>query len=150
MRYIEAPQEYDGDETVVFLAGSVTDAENWQSRVAQLLRHVNVTLLNPRRGDFPVGDALAAERQIEWEHRYLRRAELVAFWFSAHSLCPIALFELGACCAERVPLVVATDQNYERRRDVISQLQLRRPEVTVVQSLESLAQHVTEHPLLRG
>ena len=150
MNYIEAPNEYEGGGRAVFLAGGITGAENWQTQLIESLRDVNATVLNPRRKEFPMGDPAEGERQIEWEHRHLERADLFAFWFPPQTLCPIALFELGACCASGKPLVVGTAPTYARRFDVTVQLRLRRPDVRVLDSLEDLTRAVVEHPILRG
>jgi hypothetical protein len=150
MKYIEAPDEFDGRSPAVFLAGGITGTDNWQASVAQSLRHTELTVLNPRRRHFPVDDQAAGLQQIEWEHRHLQRATLAAFWFPPPTLCPIALFELGACCSAGLPLVVGADRQYSRRFDLIVQLGLRRPEVGLVDSLEALSAQIGTHPALQG
>jgi len=150
MNYIEAPSEYLGNSRAVFLAGGIAGAENWQTVMVELLENIDATVLNPRREDFPMGDAAEGERQIEWEHRHLERADLVAFWFPPQTLCPITLFELGTCCSSGVPLVVGTEPDYVRRFDVAVQLRLRRPEVKVVDTLDDLARAVREHSTMQG
>jgi hypothetical protein len=85
----------------------------------------------------------AQAAQIDWEHRHLNRADVVAFWFAAGILCPITLFELGTCCASAAKkIVVGADLGYEKRTDVQIQLGLRRRDVAIVSSLEELAQEV--------
>ena len=118
MRYIEAPAEYDGNGPAVFLAGGITDTADWQSQLTVLLGANEGTVLNPRRREFPMGDPSEGRVQIEWEFRHLKLADLVAFWFPPETLCPIALFELGACCGSNSPIVVGTDPEYSRRFDV--------------------------------
>ena len=150
MRYIEAPNEYTGSGPAVFLAGGITDTENWQSRLIGWLTSVDATVLNPRREKFPLGNQDEGRRQIQWEYRHLLRADLIAFWFPKQTVCPIALFELGACCAADAAIVVGTDPDYQRRFDVECQLALRRPGVVVVSSLESLSEEIVRHPMMQG
>jgi hypothetical protein len=138
MRYYEAPIEYEEDAPAIFLAGGISDAEDWQQRLVRMLPKGDFAVLNPRRAKFPMGDPAAAAEQIEWEHRHLQRASVVVFWFPPQTLCPIALFELGACCAEK-SIVVGVDPGYARRADIEHQLRLRRPDVQVVYELEELA-----------
>lgn len=140
MNYVEAPGVYRGQERAVFLAGGITDAENWQAMLVQSQQEFPGVILNPRRAEFQVGDEELGRQQIEWEYRHLKLADLVAFWFPPQTLCPIALFELGACCESTVPLVVGTNPDYARRFDVVEQLRLRRrrPDVTVVSTLDQL------------
>ena len=150
MKYIEAPDEYEGGGAAVFLAGGITAAENWQARLAEALSPLNAVVLNPRRRAFPADNPTAARVQIEWEYRHLQRASLVAFWFPPPTLCPIALFELGACCSASTPLVVGADDQYARRYDLHVQLHLRRPEVELVDSLGELVAQIVAHPALYG
>jgi hypothetical protein len=142
MRYVEAPDEFDGEGDAVFLAGGISGCFDWQARVAELLGGSELVVLNPRRRNFPMGDPSAAREQIAWEFRHLRRAWGRAFWFPPETLCPIALFELGAWSMESGPLFVGTDPDYARRVDVVEQLRLARPEVRVVHSVEHLAEQV--------
>jgi hypothetical protein len=108
-----------------------------------LLADLPLALLNPRRENYPWDDPAAAEAQIGWEFRHLRRATAVAFWFPPETLCPIALFELGGQVrAAHQPLFVGTDPGYGHRLDVEVQLRLARPEVTAADSVAALAVQV--------
>src|SRR3954469_3551854 len=132
--YIEAPAELPASEErcpVLFLAGGITGCGNWQQRVAEELSDSGIVILNPRRRNFPMDDPSAAEAQIGWEFRHLRRATARLFWFPPQTLCPIALYELGAWAGRPGTLFVGTDPAYARRTDVILQLRLARPELNV-------------------
>jgi NADH:ubiquinone oxidoreductase subunit F (NADH-binding) len=136
--YIEAPNEYSGGATSLFLAGGITGTRDWQATVAHQLSGLPLVILNPRRRDFSSSDPTAAEEQIAWEFRHLRKAAAVLFWFSPETLCPIALFELGGRAASSQPLFVGTHPEYERKLDVEIQLRLARPEVKIVHELSEL------------
>jgi hypothetical protein len=143
--YIEAPEELspDGvDRPALFLAGGITGCDDWQRRVAEELSDTGIVILNPRRRNFPIHDPSAAEAQIGWEFRHLRRATARLFWFPPQTLCPIALYELGAWAGRPGTLFVGTDPAYARRSDVILQLRLARPEVNVTDSLEAMVKQV--------
>jgi len=142
--YVEAPTEYTSDAPSVFLGGGISNAENWQPRMTQLLKSSSLTILNPRRKAFPMHDCRAAEQQIGWEYRHLRKATARLFWFPPQTLCPISLYELGAASATNVPLFVGTHPNYQRKHDVVLQLRLAREDVQVVFDLESLATQVID------
>jgi len=122
MRYIEALDAYAGPERSVFLAGGIVGCPDWQQDLVLLLHNTDLVLLNPRRRHFPIDDPAAAPAQIAWEHRHLRTAAAISFWFPCESLCPIVL--------------------YERRQDVIEQTRLARPDVHVVSSLAALADRI--------
>jgi hypothetical protein len=141
--YIEAPDEYDGPGPSLFLAGGITGTHDWQSDIVQRLSDLDLVLLNPRRRNFPIEDPSAAEGQIAWEFRHLRRATAVLFWFPPETLCPIALFELGGrTMAPEQALFVGTHPEYGRRLDVQIQLRLARPEVAAVSDTAALAGQV--------
>jgi hypothetical protein len=142
VNYVEAPAEYlpDSDRSV-FLAGGISGCPPWQWRVAQMLAGTELTVINPRRETWPQ-DPTAAEQQIRWEFRHLRRATARLFWFPAETLCPITLYELGGATASEGPLFVGVEPAYARRFDVEVQTKLARPDVRVVYSLEDLAAQV--------
>lgn len=139
MRVVRAPEEFDGDGPTVFLAGGITGCPTWQRDLIALLGETSWTVLDPRRDPWP-DDPRAAEGQIAWEHRHLRRATLIAFWFPAETLCPISLYELGAWSMTAKPLAVGVHPLYARRFDVQAQTRLARPDVPLVDSLEGLAE----------
>jgi len=132
--YLEAPH-YLGDKKIdnwqktVFLAGSITGAENWQNRAAsKLIDHFNI--FNPRRADFDTSNKKEERAQIIWEWTLLNIAEIVLFYFSHETLAPISLFELGALLEQQKThsykkLYICIHPEYKRKNDVIIQTELR-------------------------
>src|SRR5437868_6025694 len=106
MRIVEAPADHDGLGPAVFLAGGITGCPDWQADVIKMLADTNLTLLSPRRRRYPMlnPEDAAAEEQITWEFRHLRLASAIVFWFPCETLCPIALYELGAWSMTTKPL----------------------------------------------
>ena len=139
---VEAPTDYLGHEATLFLAGGITGCPRWQAEVIRQLADLSLVLLNPCRANFRGATEVEAKAQIEWEFRHLRKATACLFWFPCETLCPIALFELGAWSMTRKPLFVGTHLAYQRRFDVIIQMQLVRPEITVVDDLAKLVEQV--------
>ena len=151
MKYVEAPQEYElGDLPSVFLAGGISDCDPWQWRMAERLAPLDLVVLNPRRRHFPIDDPSAAEGQIRWEFRHLRRATAKLFWFPSATLCPITLYELGASSVVPGPLFVGVDPAYARRQDVEIQTRLVRPDVRIAYSLDELAEQVKQFATQRS
>lgn len=140
---VRAIQEAPSDGPCLFLAGGISGCPAWQAPLASQLSHALAcwTLLDPRRELPPEAEAEIAA-QIEWEHRHLRRAEAVLFWFPAETLCPITLYELGAMSMTDKKLFVGVHPGYQRRNDVLHQTRLVRPEVNVVGDLDALAAEV--------
>jgi hypothetical protein len=143
-RYVEAPTEYAAKpgEQSLFLAGGITDCPNWQSWMVERLTNSGLILLNPRRANFPLDDPNTASTQIAWEHKHLRLATAIIFWFCAATLNPIVLYELGAWSMTDKPIFVGVEPGYERSLDVQLQTKLARPDVKIVYSLEDVATQV--------
>lgn len=139
--YVECPEEYHGGGRSLFLAGGITGCPDWQGEIRTLLGGSGFTLINPRRAETAIDwdDPAQSRGQVEWEFRHLRKADGILFWFPAESVCPIALFELGAWTMTSKPLYIGVDPAYPRRMDVIIQTGLARPELTIYGTLQELA-----------
>lgn len=144
MKYIEAPENYNPKElpSSIFLAGGITGCPDWQQEMVEKLNYSNLTLLNPRRKDFLMGNTGVARSQIEWEYNAMLAADGVVFWFPSESVCPIALYELGRMAVFFRPIWVGVHPEYQRKFDVEIQIGLARKDVLVVYSLEHLAEQV--------
>jgi len=144
MKYIESPEIYEpADDVSIFLAGGITGCPNWQREVAVILESTNLTLLNPRRKNFPIDDPGAALDQITWEFQHLRQADAILFWFPRETLCPIVLYELGAWSMRHIkPIFVGVHPDYKRKPDVEIQTRLVRPYIKIVYSLADLVHQV--------
>lgn len=132
MIYIEALEEYypydHGYPPSVFLAGGITGCPDWQAEVTELLADTDFAVINPRRANFPIDDLSAARAQIEWEWRHLHKANRILFWFpnSPTSVCPIALYELGAWSMADKRIAIGCEPGYSRTEDVVIQTELAR------------------------
>ncbi len=146
MKYVESPNIYKPHvgERSIYLAGGITGCPNWQQEIVPLLNETNLVLLNPRRKNFPIGDSTVAEIQIKWEYDHLRVADEILFWFPYETLCPVALYELGAWCMTDKPLYVGVHPDYPRRLDVEVQTKLARPDIQIAYSPSELAKQVLE------
>lgn len=146
MNYIESPETWDGNGTGIFLGGGITECPNWQKQLTKRFaaEFINkpVTILNPRRVNFPIDDPDAAERQIKWEYEHLEMATAIIFWFSPPTLNPIVLFEFGKYMNRGRPLFVGCDPEYARTQDVLIQTKFERPEIRVASSLKELSTQV--------
>lgn len=138
MKYVEAPDEFTTDTKSLFLAGGITGCPNWQHQVVSKLLFTDVVLFNPRRLNFPIEDPTASLKQVDWEHRYLRKATAVSFWFPSETLCPIVLYELGAWSMTDKPLFIGVDPEYKRKNDVVIQTSLVRENIEIVYSINDL------------
>lgn len=145
VRYVRAPQWYDGPGPVLFLAGGISQCPDWQSEAAAMLRDTpGLTVVDPRRAAYDPAVPDAAAEQITWEHTHLWRADVVLFWFApGGSVQPIALYELGVHATRGIPLAVGADPAYPRRLDVEVQLGLARPGLRVHDTLADTVEAAT-------
>jgi hypothetical protein len=126
----------------IFMAGGISGCPDWQTMMIDGLKDAEGSLFNPRRKDFDIKAPDVAQIQIQWEFDHLRKADAISFWFPEESVCPIALFELGAWSMTGKPIFVGCHPGYKRLNDVVMQLRLARPDVKVESSLLALVAQV--------
>jgi hypothetical protein len=144
MIYVEAPNYVYPAGKKIFLAGTIQGTiTDWQTEVTKTLSNLDIVVFNPRRKNFPIHDPSAAEKQITWEFRMLRQADIISFWFAKETLGPIVLFELGQHSMTQKLIVIGMDPAYPRRQDVEIQMKLIRPDIKIVYSLSDLAEEIT-------
>lgn len=140
MKVITAPEEYEReqDDVFCFLAGGITGCPDWQQEVIKQLEKADLehlVVFNPRRENFPINDPNAAKEQIEWEFKYLNKADIFSMYFCAgESDQPICMYELGrnlALMSRRYPIpydsehiAVCVEDGYKRTKDVQIQTDL--------------------------
>jgi len=152
IQVIEAPNNTKCSHTAlcIFLAGGIVSCPDWQQDLIDKIsssQYVNdlddlygdIILFNPRRKNFPIDDPTATETQITWEFNKLAFADIIIFWFSAGSINPIVLYELGKWGnSSNRNIIIGVHPDYERKEDVIIQTKLARPDLTVVFSLDEI------------
>jgi len=152
MKYIEAfstvyPNTYPKgskytEDIALFLAGGITNCADWQQDVVKLLSDYAVTILNPRRANYPHNDPNATEAQIKWEFEHLDKADILMFWFAPETLCPITLFEYGKWLVTEKPIFVGCDPKYARRDDIIIQTKLEYPNMVIHNSIVDVVDNI--------
>lgn len=157
MQCVEAPASPSVIwQPIVFMAGGITGCPNWQMELAGKLGNVqDGSLFNPRRTNMPEGEGEVI-KQIQWEFTWLWHASIVVFWFPKESICPITLFELGAqvirsrLAQANIPkLCIGIEPGYQRALDVKVQAGLVDPHIRIVDSLDKLAEFITEQVALK-
>ncbi len=151
MQLITPPHRYNDDwyaptPPCIFVAGGISGTSDWQSEFCTAFSYSNAILFNPRRNDFDTSNRQMEEEQIEWEFFHLHYADIISFWFTPETLCPITLFELGTCVVNPSKRVfVGCHPDYKRIRDIKIQLRLREPSIEVVNSLEELIEQIKSY-----
>jgi hypothetical protein len=147
MKYVEALDELEAarwHEKTLFLGGGITNCTNWQNEMCQLLKDTDLTILNPRRQNFPMDDPNTASAQIVWEYKHLDIAKSIMFWFSSETLCPITLFEYGKWIVSGKRLFVGCHPDYARLADIRIQTALARQNQLIHTDLNSLAEEIKD------
>lgn len=125
MKVIKAPEGFGFFEGYkVFLAGSIEmgKAEDWQTRLTNMLRDQDITILNPRRDDWDdtweqkIEHPLFRE-QVEWELKAMEVADKIALYFSPGTFAPITLLEFGLH-ARSGKLIVCCPEGFYRKGNV--------------------------------
>lgn len=134
MKVITAPAIYTPKENEIkcFLAGGITQCENWQEEVIELLSAEsnldNLVVYNPRRKNFDVFDSAKAQEQIVWEFMQLEKMDIFSMYFcNSPSVQPICWYELGRNLVRmqqrfpndwRTRIGITIESDYSREFDV--------------------------------
>jgi hypothetical protein len=143
---INAPEEVYSIENFhnkkLFIAGGISNCKNWQDKLTEYLKdQPGLTIYNPRRNDFDLNNEKETEKQIVWEYEHLIKADIISFWFTSDTLCPITLYELGLH-GNPEKTIIGIDPEYKRKKDIEIQSKLTRPASPIVYSLEELANEI--------
>ncbi len=149
------PQEQTNAEDlqIVFLAGPIQGADDWQSRAIELLcasQTEDIYIANPRRPTFDKLSEREYEEQVEWEHRYLNLAGssgVVMFWLAreathdcSRAYAQTTRFELGEAvanhCAMGDYVVIGIEEGFSGARYVRKTIASKSPDIPIFSSLE--------------
>jgi hypothetical protein len=153
--YIEAPNfsvqvARLPQKDCLFLAGSISNAYDWQNEIRKIRIFENETLescyhiFNPRRHSFDTAkEEEESIAQIEWEYHAIHFCKNILFWFSNETVAPITLFEYGSALNthNHNNIFVGCHPEYPRKIDVEQQTKLRTKNITIYDNLKALATH---------
>ncbi len=72
-----SPEKNYSDKKMVFLAGPIKGAPDWQKKAVQDLSDLDIYLANPRRKNSANFDF---DTQINWESNFLAASDIIMFW----------------------------------------------------------------------
>lgn len=118
------------DKKLVFLAGPIQGAENWQKDAIADLADLDIYVANPRRDNSADFNYVS---QVEWETLYLKKADVIMFWIPAESYevkgrsyAQTNRFELGEWLGRtdfnrrlNKKIVIGIDNNFPGKRYII-------------------------------
>lgn len=141
---IKAPGKYKqflGKSPSLFLAGSIDmgNAVDWQTRISESLKDLDVLILNPRRDDWDsswvadISNPQFAE-QVNWELDALGDVDLIVVYFDPKGQAPISLLELGLHADQNI--IVCCPEGYWKRGNV--QVVCQRKGIPLFETLDEL------------
>ena len=141
MKEIKAPNKFDTEDRLIFLAGSIEmgTAEKWQDKIASALKKYDITLLNPRRDDWDSSwkqdiSNNKFREQVEWELKAQEQSDLILMYFDPNTKSPITLLELGLFSEQ--PLIVCCPEGFWRKGNV--DIVCKRYDIKTVKNLDEL------------
>lgn len=152
------PEIVETEEPVIFLAGPIQGAPDWQSVAARLIHDINprIIVASPRK-DYPEG-TFVYERQVDWETHTLRAAGrygVIAFWLAAQteetpgrSYAQTSRFELAEWKMrheyEGIKLTIGIEEGFGNARYIRRRFAQDAPDVAIVDSLQEMAQNAVD------
>jgi len=151
-----SPQKDYSDKKIVFLAGPIKGAPDWQSRAIEDLADLDVYVANPRRENVM---NFNLDLQVGWESKFLALADVIMFWIpkkdadiAGRDYAQTTRFELSEWAAkthynrEYKKIVVGIDDSFFGKSYIVKRLAAEN--VTVC---DDYAQTLTEvRKLLKG
>lgn len=126
----------------IFLAGSIEMgvAVDWQSKIEEELKDINVTIYNPRRDSWDNSWEQTIhnpdfKEQVEWELDHLDKADIILLYFDENTKSPISLLELGLY-ASSGKMIMYCPEGFWRKGNV--DIVANRYDIKQVQSLNEL------------
>lgn len=143
---------------VIFLAGPIQGAPNWQAIAASTIHDVDPTIIvaSPRK-DYPEG-TFVYEKQVDWETHFLRTAGrfgVVGFWLAAQteetpgrSYAQTTRFELAEWKMrheyEGAKLTIGIEDGFGNARYIRRRFSQDCPDVKITDNLESMCHNAVD------
>lgn len=150
-------------EPLVFLAGPILGADDWQAQAIKLIhdKNPNIVVANPRRDKWDSSDPHEFDVQVAWESNHLRLASAygaIMFWLAKETshICDRAFaqtsrFEFAEWLTHYkyrkllhpenpIKLVLGIDDDFPGRKYILSRLFDDCPEFVVATTLEETCQ----------
>lgn len=143
------PEIKDVDKPIIFLAGPIQGAPDWQKEALQIISSLekDLVIASPRR-EYIDGE-FVYDKQVDWETYYLNQAAkkgVILFWlareekhFPERAYAQTSRFELGEWKARNqlglAKLVVGIEDGFTNNRYIKRRLMQDCPEVVICDSL---------------
>lgn len=140
--YIEA----DVSNPVIFLAGPIQGAPNWQEETMEIISSQNpdIIIATPRREYLP--GTFNYDEQVDWETYHLKRAGrngAIMFWlpkekehFPDREYAQTSRFELAEWKGRKAKMVIGIEKGFPGEKYIRRRFSQDRPDVPILDNLE--------------
>jgi len=156
---VMAPNETKNDNSIIFLAGPIQGARNWQKDAIQIISANidNITVANPR-SEY-LNEDFDYSKQVEWETEYLNKASkngVILFWLANEEkhICNRAFaqttrFELAEWKTKyqydkNIRIAIGIDDKFSNSRYIRKRLKEDCPEIKIYDTLEETCKEAIE------
>jgi hypothetical protein len=154
-RLLQPPEIVDVQGPVIFLAGPIQGAPNWQTEAASQIYSLDpeIVVASPRR-DYPEG-TFVYERQVDWETHFLRKAGkigVIGFWLASQTeetpgraYAQTTRFELAEWKMrheyEAIKLTVGIEEGFGNARYIRRRFSQDCPDVKIADNLNEMCKN---------
>ena len=149
-KIILPPKINEQHEKIIFLAGPIQGAENWQQVAIEIITNQlsNIDIANPRK-DF-IDEKFIYEEQVDWETKYLNEAAksgVILFWLAKEhthncnrAYAQTTRFELAEWKAKHennknINIVLGIEDGFSNKRYITRRFNQDCPEIKICDSL---------------
>ncbi len=152
------PEIVDVDENVIFVAGPIQGAPDWQSEAIKIIHGIDSSIIvaSPRK-DYEPG-TFVYEKQVDWETHFLRQAGksgVVAFWLATQTIetpgrayAQTTRFELAEWKIKHeyygAKLTIGIEDGFGNERYIRRRFEQDAPEVKIANTLEVMCVNAIE------
>lgn len=147
---IIAPEQREVNRPIIFLAGPIQGAEDWQSRAVEIIHNANpkAVVASPRR--FSFAKKFNYDEQVDWETDYLEKAGkngVILFWLAkeaevvpGRAYAQTSRWELATWkerhLTQGAKLVVGIEEGFSGARYIRKMLTRECPDIPLLSSLD--------------
>lgn len=156
--YIEPPEIVDVEGCIIFLAGPIQGAPDWQSEAIKIIHELDsgIVIASPRK-DYQEG-TFVYEKQVDWETHYLNRSAkfgAIMFWLAVQTeatpgrdYAQTSRFELGEWKREHqhsgIKLILGIEKGFGNASYIRRRFGQDCPDVPLLDTLRSTCEKSVE------
>lgn len=156
--FLTPPEIVDTHSRVIFLAGPIQGAPDWQPLAAEMIheRDDSIVVASPRKEYEP--GTFVYERQVDWETHFLRKAGaagVVAFWLAKQTIetpgrayAQTTRFELAEWKMrheyEGAKLTIGIEEGFGNERYIRRRFSQDAPDILIADSLEEMCNNAVD------